>query len=77
VRSFTEELVLVPKETKATYTPEDSSKVWLLGLVYDATKEVSSLEVVDGETMERQCRIWLKHASPHGLHGAWRGPPQS
>ena len=28
----------------------------------------------NGETMECKSILWLKHSSPHGLHGSWKAP---
>ena len=69
-RSFSEEVVLVPKDADAA----DSAAVWVLGMFYDARRKTSALAVVDGETMERVATLWLKHTSPHGLHGSWEAP---
>lgn len=51
-----------------------SAAVWLLGMMYDAARKRSALAIVDGETMERVATLWMKHASPHGLHGSWCPP---
>lgn len=67
-RQFAEELVLVPK---GAGEGASSESVWLLGLAYHAERRFSALHVVDGDTMEQRCVLWLKHASPHGLHGSW------
>ena len=47
----------------------------MLGLMFDAERGTSALQIVDGESMERVATLWLKHRSPHGLHGSWRPPP--
>ena len=74
-RSFTEEVVLVPKDADAAAgASADSAAVWVLGMFYDARRKTSALAIVDGETMERVATLWLKHTSPHGLHGSWETP---
>ena len=60
----------MPKDADAA----DSAAVWVLGMFYDARRKTSALAVVDGETMERVATLWLKHTSPHGLHGSWEAP---
>ena len=53
-----------------TYLPQ----AYLLGLVYDAAKDKSSLWVFDLERDLRDgplTKIWLKTALPHGLHGCF------
>ena len=79
-RRFSEEIVVVPKASKSSNENEEddeaSARCWLLGMFYDAEQKRSALAVVDGETMERVATLWLKHASPHGLHGSWKAPPR-
>mmetsp|Transcript_88776 Transcript_88776/g.177513 ORF Transcript_88776/g.177513 Transcript_88776/m.177513 type:complete len:772 (+) Transcript_88776:103-2418(+) len=57
---------------------EPSARCWLLGLFYDAESKRSGVAIVDGRTMGPPvAKLWLKHVSPHGLHGSWRPPPKS
>ena len=82
-RRFSEEIVIVPKANAAAADSNDgddddgmaSARCWLLGMFYDAEQKRSALAVVDGETMERVATLWMKHVSPHGLHGSWKAPP--
>jgi hypothetical protein len=50
------------------------TEAYLLGLVYDSVRDQSSLMVFDLERELKQgpvCKIWLKTALPHGLHGCF------
>ena len=73
-RHFTEEVVVVPKGEgdQRGGGEHPSSECWVLGMVYDARAKRSGLCVLDGETMEVAATLWMKHVSPHGLHGSWR-----
>ena len=73
-RQFSEGVVLVPKDDNQESvgpTGCESARVWVLGMFYDAAAKRSAVAVVDGETMERRATLWLRHVSPHGLHGSW------
>mmetsp|Transcript_18596 Transcript_18596/g.41416 ORF Transcript_18596/g.41416 Transcript_18596/m.41416 type:complete len:707 (+) Transcript_18596:112-2232(+) len=70
-RRFAGEPLVVPKRGANL---EDETQAYLLGLVYDAAEDKSSLWVFDLERDLRDgpvARIWLKTALPHGLHGCF------
>lgn len=74
-RRFCGEPLVVPKRNANLEREEDS---FLLGLVFDAVKQKSSLVVFDLERELREgpvCTIWLKTALPHGLHGCFSPDP--
>lgn len=54
---------------------------YLVGMVYDADVDRSSLVILDAADFSRGplARVWLTHMVPHGLHGAFTetyyGPP--
>ena len=70
-RRFTGEPLVVPKQNG---NPEREEDAFLLGLVYDAVRDRSSLLVFDLEKELKDgpvATIWLKTALPHGLHGCF------
>ncbi len=70
-RRFAGEPLVIPKRNGDLYREENA---YLLGLVYDAVKDRSSLMVFDLERELREgpvCALWLKTALPHGLHGCF------
>jgi all-trans-8'-apo-beta-carotenal 15,15'-oxygenase len=68
-RGFCEELIFVPGPDGASR--EDSG--YLLGMVFDAAANRSSLVVLDAADFSKGpvARLHLKHQLPHGLHGQW------
>jgi all-trans-8'-apo-beta-carotenal 15,15'-oxygenase len=69
-RRFAGEPLVVPKRGSS----EKETEAYLLGLVYDSVRDQSSLMVFDLERELKQgpvCKIWLKTALPHGLHGCF------
>lgn len=64
---FAEEPVFVPDSRGG----EDSG--WLLGLMYDHSRERSCLVILDAANVETGpvCRLWFTHHLAHGLHGSW------
>ena len=74
-RRFAGEPLVVPKRNGNLEREEDA---YLLGLVYDAVRDQSSLVVFDLERELKEgpvCTIWLKTALPHGLHGCFAPDP--
>mmetsp|Transcript_31045 Transcript_31045/g.65693 ORF Transcript_31045/g.65693 Transcript_31045/m.65693 type:complete len:716 (-) Transcript_31045:888-3035(-) len=74
-RRFTGEPLVVPKRNGNL---ERECDAYLLGLVYDAVRDQSSLMVFDLERELKKgpvCTIWLKTALPHGLHGCFAPDP--
>lgn len=70
-RSFAGEPLVVPKRGANMEREEDA---YLLGLVYDSVEDKSSIMVFDLEKDMKEgpvCRLWLKSALPHGLHGCF------
>ena len=70
-RRFAGEPLVIPKRIGDLDREENA---YLLGLVYDAVKDRSSLVVFDLERDLKEgpvCSIWLKTALPHGLHGCF------
>jgi len=70
-RRFAGEPLVVPKQNGNSEREEDA---YLLGLVYDAVKDRSSVMVFDLEKDLKEgpvATIWLKTALPHGLHGCF------
>ena len=70
-RRFAGEPLVVPKRNGNMAREEDA---YLVGLVYDAVKDRSSLMVFDLERDLKEgpvCTLWLKTALPHGLHGCF------
>ena len=65
-RKFCEELVVAPKG--------DAESVWLLGMIYDAATDSSSVNVFDGDRVGAGpvAVVPLPHAVPHGLHGCFQ-----
>mmetsp|Transcript_22614 Transcript_22614/g.70207 ORF Transcript_22614/g.70207 Transcript_22614/m.70207 type:complete len:291 (+) Transcript_22614:827-1699(+) len=68
-RVFTEEPIVVPRG--GAEDPEDF--VWVLQVHYDAEAGRSGLAIFDGQRVADGpvARVWLRHAIPHGLHGAY------
>lgn len=69
-RRFAGEPLVIPKQGSSGKETE----AYLLGLVYDAVRDQSSLMVFDLEMDLKRgpiCTIWLKTALPHGLHGCF------
>ena len=66
-RKFCEELVVAPKGG-------DDEGVWLMGIVYDAAADASSVNVFDGDRISAGpvAVAPLPHAVPHGLHGCFQ-----
>ena len=74
-RRFAGEPLVVPKRNG---NPAREEEAYLLGLVYDAVRDQSSLMVFDLERELKEgpvCSIWLKTALPHGLHGCFAPDP--
>lgn len=74
-RRFAGEPLVVPKRNGNLESEKDA---YLLGLVFDAVKNRSSLMVFDLERDLKEgpvCIIWLKTALPHGLHGCFASDP--
>ena len=74
-RRFAGEPLVVPKRNANLEREEDA---YLLGLVYDAVKDRTSILVFDLERELKEgpvCTIWLKTAIPHGLHGCFAPDP--
>ena len=70
-RRFAGEPLVVPKRNG---DPDNEKDAYLLGLVYDAVRDRSSLMVFDLERELKEgpvCTVWLKTALPHGLHGCF------
>ena len=70
-RRFAGEPLVVPKRNGNMEREQDA---YLLGLVYDAVKDQSSLMIFDLERELKDgpvCTLWLKTALPHGLHGCF------
>jgi all-trans-8'-apo-beta-carotenal 15,15'-oxygenase len=70
-RRFAGEPLVIPKRNGNMDREEDA---YLVGLVYDAVKDRSSLMVFDLERDLKEgpvCTLWLKTALPHGLHGCF------
>lgn len=70
-RRFAGEPLVIPKRNGNIDREEDA---YLMGLVYDAVKDRSSLMVFDLERELKEgavCTLWLKTALPHGLHGCF------
>ena len=66
-RKFCEELVVAPKG-------EGEEGAWLLGMIYDAATNASSVHVFDGDRIGAGpvAVVPLPHAVPHGLHGCFQ-----
>jgi all-trans-8'-apo-beta-carotenal 15,15'-oxygenase len=66
-RKFCEELVVAPKGG-------DDEGAWLLGMIYDAATDASSVNVFDGDRIAAGpvAVVPLPHAVPHGLHGCFQ-----
>ena len=70
-RAFAGEPLIVPKLNS---DPNNERQAFLLGMVYDAVRDKSSLAVFDLEkdlASGPVCRLWFKSAIPHGLHGCF------
>ncbi|ELR98247.1 carotenoid oxygenase family protein [Gloeocapsa sp. PCC 73106] len=65
-RGFAGEPIFVPQPGG---TREDHG--WVLTLVYNAARDASDLVILDGETLQLQACLQLKHHIPYGLHGSW------
>lgn len=52
-------------------TDADSDDGWLVGFVFDAASRRSFFAVVCAQTMRCVAALWLRHALPQGLHGAF------
>ncbi|MGL4883927.1 MAG: carotenoid oxygenase family protein, partial [Waterburya sp.] len=57
--------------SKPNAVSEDAG--WILTLVYDGSKHLSTLAILDGENLagEAFALLHLKHHIPYGLHGSW------
>ena len=78
-RRFTDEPLVLPKRNG---NPENEREAYLLGMVFDAVENRSFLSVFDLERDLKEgpiCKLWLKSAIPHGLHGCFAadGPGKS
>jgi len=74
-RRFAGEPLVVPKRNGNLEREEDA---YLLGLVYDAVKNQSSIVIFDLERDLKKgpvCTVWLRTALPHGLHGCFAPDP--
>ena len=63
-----------PQTVSATAEAKsDLADVWLAGMMFDATRGASCLAILDGADVARGpvCRLWLRSAVPHGLHGCF------
>ena len=71
-RCFCEEIVYVPVTAKEG-EPEKEDEGYLLEMVFDASRGVSSLAILEASDVSKGpvARVWLKHHVPHGLHGEW------
>ena len=51
----------------------DEADVWLAGMMYCATRKASCLALLNGDDIEAGpvCKLWLKNAIQHGLHGCY------
>lgn len=60
------EFVFAPKQA-------DSAEAdgWLMGFVYDQTRDTSDFHILDAATLEQQARITLPRRVPQGFHGSW------
>jgi len=70
-RSFVGEPIIVPKKGG---DKEMEREAYLLGMVYDAVRDRSYVAIFDLEKDLSEgpvCRVWMKSAIPHGLHGCF------
>jgi len=70
-RYFAGEALVVPK---ANSDIKDEMQAYLLGMVQDCVKDKSFVAVFDLERPLKDgpiCKLWLKSAVPHGLHGCF------
>ena len=70
-RRFAGEPLVIPKKNGNIERENDA---YLVGLVYDAVKDKSSVVIFDLEKELNEgpvCTVWLKTALPHGLHGCF------
>jgi len=44
---------------------------WLMGFVYDKTRDTSDFWILDAATLETQARVLLPRRVPQGFHGSW------
>ncbi|EOD18175.1 hypothetical protein EMIHUDRAFT_447970 [Emiliania huxleyi CCMP1516] len=77
-RTFCEEVVVIPRPAEAGRASAggeeaDVADVWLAGMMYSADVGRSCLAILDGDDLESGpvCRLWLRQAVPHGLHGCF------
>lgn len=70
LHTYCEEIVVVPKSRKDD-DGQNEDDVWLLGSVFDAVKNLSSLIILDGKNVQGGpiARLWYNHQLPHSLHG--------
>ena len=52
---------------------EDVADVWIAAMMFDADKGRSCLAILDGDDIGAGplCQLWMRSASPHGLHGCY------
>jgi all-trans-8'-apo-beta-carotenal 15,15'-oxygenase len=51
----------------------DEARVWLAGMMFDSSRGVSCLAILNGANLSAGpvCKLWLRQHVPHGLHGCW------
>ena len=64
---------MIPRPRKRPPPVVDEADVWVAAMMFDADAGRSGLAILNGDDLEAGpvCKLWLKSAVPHGLHGSF------